>query len=70
MRNRVVRNVGRWAIAGAGVATVTGLGADVARADGSLNAPGFALINIGQIDDPMEDVLEHTLNFGDGYRWD
>ncbi|MFE6910036.1 hypothetical protein [Streptomyces erythrochromogenes] len=29
------------------------------------DAPVVALINIGQIDDPMEDVLEHTLNFGD-----
>lgn len=36
----------------------------------SHNAPVFALINTGQIDDPMEDVLEHTLLFGDGYRWD
>ena len=70
MSGRLVRNVRRWAIAGAGVATVVGLGSDVARADGSLTSPGFALINIGQIDDPMEDVLEHTLNFGDGYAWD
>nr|WP_190133927.1 hypothetical protein [Streptomyces longispororuber] len=36
----------------------------------SHNAPVVALINTGQIDDPMEDVLEHTLNFGDGYKWD
>ncbi|WP_030855003.1 hypothetical protein [Streptomyces sp. NRRL F-4474] len=36
----------------------------------SRDAPVVALINIGQIDDPMEDVLEHTLNFGDGYKRD
>ena len=36
----------------------------------SHNAPVVALINTGQIDDPLEDVLEHTLNFGDGYTWD
>ncbi|MGW0735871.1 hypothetical protein [Streptomyces sp. NPDC002851] len=36
----------------------------------SHNGPVVALINTGQIDDPMEDVLEHTLNFGDGYTWD
>ncbi|MFI6034194.1 hypothetical protein ACIBBD_08500 [Streptomyces sp. NPDC051315] len=35
----------------------------------SHNAPVVALISTGQIDDPMEDVLEHTLNFGDGYKW-
>ncbi|GAB2922801.1 hypothetical protein [Streptomyces mayteni] len=70
MSGRLVRNMGRWAIAGAGIAGVTGLAADPARADGSLHAPGFALINIGQIDDPMEDVLEHTLNFGDDFSWD
>ncbi|MGW7080733.1 hypothetical protein [Streptomyces sp. NPDC054866] len=38
--------------------------------ENSHNAPRVALINTGQIDDPLEDVLEHTLNFGDGYRWD
>ncbi|MFD3437125.1 hypothetical protein ACFWU3_06430 [Streptomyces sp. NPDC058685] len=35
----------------------------------SHNAPVVALINTGQIDDPLEDVLEHTLLFGDGYTW-
>ncbi|MEV8321157.1 hypothetical protein AB0Q95_44115 [Streptomyces sp. NPDC059900] len=35
----------------------------------SHNGPNVSLISTGQIDDPMEDVLEHTLNFGDGYRW-
>ncbi|MFD4240296.1 hypothetical protein ACFWP3_01540 [Streptomyces sp. NPDC058525] len=29
-------------------------------------APVVALLNIGEIDDPMEDVLEHALQFGNG----
>ncbi|MCX2968139.1 MULTISPECIES: hypothetical protein [Streptomyces] len=28
------------------------------------------VVSTGEVDDPMEDVLEHTLNFGDGYTWD
>ncbi|ARX89011.1 hypothetical protein SMD44_08498 [Streptomyces alboflavus] len=44
--------------------------ADETHHSGSHNGPVIGLINTGQIDDPMEDVLEHTLNFGDGYRWD
>ncbi|MEV6170068.1 hypothetical protein AB0L99_17790 [Streptomyces sp. NPDC051954] len=35
----------------------------------SHNGPRVGLINVGQVDDPMEDVLEHFLLFGDGYRW-
>ncbi|MFF8674986.1 hypothetical protein [Streptomyces sp. NPDC015242] len=30
---------------------------------------GLINVNVGQIDDPAEDVLEHTLLFGDGYAW-
>jgi hypothetical protein len=56
------------------VATAALGGAGTAAADeyprDSHNGSRFALINTGQIDDPMEDVLEHTLNFGDGYTWD
>ncbi|MBJ3811125.1 hypothetical protein [Streptomyces flavofungini] len=44
--------------------------ADETHHSGSHTAPVIGLINTGQIDDPLEDVLEHTLNFGDGYRWD
>ncbi|MGC3003338.1 hypothetical protein ACPF8X_34445 [Streptomyces sp. G35A] len=38
---------------------------------GSHNGPrvGLLNVNVGQIDDPAEDVLEHTLLFGDGYAW-
>ncbi|MFD4995294.1 hypothetical protein [Streptomyces buecherae] len=42
--------------------------AGVAHADethtDSHNAPVVALISTGQIDDPMEDVLEHAAIFG------
>ncbi|MGW0391088.1 hypothetical protein ACWDYJ_09325 [Streptomyces sp. NPDC003042] len=61
-------------IAGALAAAFTILAAGTAAADedhrDSHNAPVVALINTGQIDDPLEDVLEHTLNFGDGYSRD
>ncbi|MFE4533580.1 hypothetical protein ACFRKB_00740 [Streptomyces scopuliridis] len=64
----------RWAVGIAATAVVTGLPAGVASADethrDSHNGSRFTLINTGQIDDPMEDVLEHTLLFGDGYAWD
>ncbi|MGI5374509.1 hypothetical protein ACQEV2_09740 [Streptomyces sp. CA-251387] len=36
---------------------------------GSHNGPRIGLVNVGQVDDPMEDVLEHFLLLGDGYRW-
>ena len=35
----------------------------------SHNGARVGLVNAGQIDDPAEDVLEHTLLFGDDYRW-
>ncbi|RSS85116.1 hypothetical protein EF903_22210 [Streptomyces sp. WAC05292] len=50
-------------------AAFTVLGAGPAAADethhDSHNAPVVALVNTGQIDDPLEDVLEHLLLFGD-----
>ncbi|MFB6637653.1 hypothetical protein ACFCYF_10375 [Streptomyces chartreusis] len=36
---------------------------------GSHNGPRIGLVNVGQVDDPMEDVLEHFLLVGDGYTW-
>ncbi|MFH8610298.1 hypothetical protein ACH4D5_22735 [Streptomyces sp. NPDC018029] len=63
----------RWALVAAMTATPAVLCSGTAHADeenhNSHNAPRVGLINTGQIDDPLEDVLEHTLNFGDGYRW-
>jgi hypothetical protein len=54
-------------------AVVCGLSAGAAHADESNahahDGPRIALVDTGQVDDPMEDVLEHTLLFGDGYSW-
>ncbi|MBU8549057.1 MULTISPECIES: hypothetical protein [Streptomyces] len=75
MTNERARTVARW-LAGAGAAVlVYWAPAGAAHADetttGSHNGPRVGLLNVhvGQIDDPAEDVLEHTLLFGDGYTW-
>ncbi|MER6676770.1 hypothetical protein [Streptomyces sp. NPDC000983] len=34
------------------------------------NAPVVSVVSGVDVNDPLEDVLEHTLNFGDGYSWD
>ncbi|GGT11891.1 hypothetical protein [Streptomyces chromofuscus] len=51
------------------VATVYWLPAGVAHADetntGSHNGPRIGLVNLGQVDDPAEDVLEHFRLIGD-----
>ncbi|AUH44051.1 hypothetical protein CXR04_31170 [Streptomyces sp. CMB-StM0423] len=53
-----------------------GLHAGVATADehyngGSVsNGSSFSLLRTGQIDDPMEDVLEHFLLLGGNHTWD
>ncbi|MER7055804.1 MULTISPECIES: hypothetical protein [unclassified Streptomyces] len=76
MTNERARTVARW-LAGAGAAAlVCWAPAGTAHADetttDSHNGPRVGLLNVhvGQIDDPAEDVLEHTLLFGDGYAWD
>ncbi|KAF4406847.1 MULTISPECIES: hypothetical protein [Streptomyces] len=60
-----------WA---AGLVLAAGLPAGPAYADethrDAHNGPSFALVRTGQIDDPMEDVLEHTLLLGGDYAWD
>ncbi|WP_200301409.1 hypothetical protein [Streptomyces adelaidensis] len=72
MRNERARVVARVLTAGL-AAVLCWLPAGAAHADetnkSSHNGPRIGLINVGQVDDPMEDVLEHTLLFGDGYRW-
>ncbi|MFC8087411.1 hypothetical protein [Streptomyces sp. NPDC057340] len=78
--NERVRAAARRLLAGAGAAVLVCCGsvcaAGAAHADetttGSHNGPRVGLLNVhvGQIDDPAEDVLEHTLLFGDGYSWD
>ncbi|MFD7059541.1 hypothetical protein [Streptomyces sp. NPDC059906] len=78
--NERVRAAARRLLAGAGAAVLVCWlpvgAAGTAHADetttGSHNGPRVGLLNVhvGQIDDPAEDVLEHTLLFGDGYAWD
>lgn len=73
MRNDRARIVARAVTGVLAAAAVCCLPAGAAHADetnkSSHNGPRIGLINVGQVDDPMEDVLEHTLLFGDGYRW-
>ncbi|PZT69790.1 hypothetical protein DN402_26515 [Streptomyces sp. SW4] len=73
--NERVRAVVRW-LTGAGAAlAVCLLPAGTAHADethhASHNGPRVGLLNlqVGQIDDPAEDVLEHTLLLGGGHSW-
>ncbi|WP_175412651.1 hypothetical protein [Streptomyces sp. TRM64462] len=64
--SRTVVLTGVLALAGALSALVLPSGvayADEAN-DGSHNGHRVALINAGQIDDPMEDVLEHVAVLG------
>ncbi|MGV2919566.1 hypothetical protein [Streptomyces alfalfae] len=75
MKSSWKRRATRAALMAAACAAPIVLSTEAAHADethhsGSHTAPVVALINTGQIDDPMEDVLEHTLLFGDGYTWD
>lgn len=74
MNGSRVQAMSRWALVAAMAAAPAVLCSGTAHADethtNAHNAPRVGLINTGQIDDPLEDVLEHTLNFGDGYRWD
>ena len=73
MNDSAARRLRRWMAAGATVAAAGAFQAGTAHADEthhhSHNGPRVMLVSTGQIDDPMEDVLEHTLNFGDGYGW-
>lgn len=65
---------GTAAVLCAAVLGLTAAGGGTAHADeyhrDSHNAPRVSLVHIGQVDDPMEDVLEHTLLFGGGHTWD
>lgn len=74
MNGSWVQATSRWALVAAMAAVPSVLCSGAAHADetheNSHNAPRVSLVSTGQIDDPLEDVLEHTLNFGDGYRWD
>lgn len=67
------KSFARWTTCAAALATVTAFAPATAQADEnprhSHNGPRVGLVNTGQIDDPAEDVLEHTLLFGSDYRW-
>ncbi|WP_128377854.1 hypothetical protein [Streptomyces cavernae] len=73
MRNERARAVTRWLTGVPAAAMMCWLPAGAAHADetntASHNGPRVGLINAGQIDDPAEDVLEHGVLLGDGYRW-
>ncbi|MEU4148080.1 hypothetical protein [Streptomyces parvulus] len=75
MTNERVGAMARRLAAAGAAALVCWAPAGAAHADetttGSHNGPrvGLLNVNVGQIDDPAEDVLEHTLLFGDGYAW-
>ncbi|NBM15646.1 hypothetical protein [Streptomyces sp. GC420] len=64
----------RWATTAVAATAVCGLLDGVAWADeynrASHNGPRIGLVNAGQIDDPMEDVLEHFLLLGGNHTWD
>ncbi|QIJ62001.1 hypothetical protein [Streptomyces sp. JB150] len=72
MRNVRTRGVARR-LAGVGVVATVWWGAadGVAQADetntGSHNGPRIGLVNVGQVDDPLEDVLQHFLQLGGGH---
>ncbi|ANB05757.1 hypothetical protein SAM40697_1797 [Streptomyces ambofaciens] len=75
MTNERARTVARWLAGASAAVLVCWVPAGAAHADetttGSHNGPrvGLLNVNVGQIDDPAEDVLEHTLLLGDGYTW-
>ncbi|EFL31310.1 small membrane protein [Streptomyces viridochromogenes DSM 40736] len=75
MKNECGRALTRCLAGAVAVLAVCWLPAGAAHADetstNSHNGHRFGLANVhvGQIDDPAEDVLEHTLLFGDGYAW-
>ncbi|MGP4085581.1 hypothetical protein [Streptomyces sp. KR55] len=69
MTNERARSVARRLTGVVTVATMCWLPAGAAHADetntASHNGPRIGLINTGQVDDPMEDVLEHFRLVGD-----
>ncbi|MET9444552.1 hypothetical protein [Streptomyces sp. NPDC006610] len=70
MKNEWARTAVRRLGVTAGVVTVCWLPAGAAHADetnaDSHNGPRIGLINFGQVDDPMEDVLQHVRVLGLG----
>ncbi|MER8223460.1 hypothetical protein ABTZ58_23305 [Streptomyces sp. NPDC094143] len=75
MRNERGRGAVRSVVGTVAVLAVSWLPAGAAHADETNkdshngHRVGLVNVNVGQIDDPAEDVLEHTLLLGDGYAW-
>ncbi|MFJ5258888.1 hypothetical protein ACIQAC_00225 [Streptomyces sp. NPDC088387] len=71
MTDERARGAARWATGTVAVMAVCWGAAGTAQADethtGSHNGPRIGLVNLhlGQVDDPMEDVLEHFRLTGD-----
>ncbi|GAA0639125.1 membrane protein [Streptomyces thermocarboxydovorans] len=74
MRYEWARGGARWVAGAVMTVLVCWLPAGAAHADETNrqahNGPRIGLVNTGQVDDPMEDVLEHVLLIGDGFVWD
>ncbi|MGR8011246.1 hypothetical protein [Streptomyces hypolithicus] len=74
MLARRTRATARWLTGCSAVLVAVGLPAGAAYADethsNSHNAPRVSLISTGQIDDPLEDVLEHAAILGRTYVFD
>jgi hypothetical protein len=70
MRTGLRPSAGVLALAAAAVCWLPG---GTAHADetntGSHNGHRFGLVNVGQVDDPMEDVLEHVVLVGGRHAW-
>ncbi|AWW40206.1 MULTISPECIES: hypothetical protein [Streptomyces] len=73
MTKERARSAARRLTGAVAAAAVCWLPAGVAHADetntASHNGPRVGLINTGQVDDPMEDVLQHVGLIGDEYIW-
>ncbi len=74
MKSHRNRSLLRGIIGGCAALLAAGLSAGSAYADethtNSHNAPRVGLIQTGQIDDPLEDVLEHAAVLGTTYVFD
>ncbi|MFI2779059.1 hypothetical protein [Streptomyces sp. ALB3] len=74
MKSHRSRSLFRGLIGCGAVLVVVGLSAGAAYADethtDSHNAPRVGLVQTGQIDDPLEDVLEHAAVLGTTYVFD
>lgn len=71
MTTQHARALARWITGCGAVLMAVGMPAGAAHADethnNSHNAPRVMLFSVGQIDDPMEDVLEHATILGKTY---